>query len=97
MSFLSAVAIAEKRIGKRSEGIYSGRSRVVLERSWIQFKTSAWIVVASGFIEPLLNLIVFGYNRAQHQNHQTAAASLNPISPVLQNAGVASKYSNSSS
>jgi lipooligosaccharide transport system permease protein len=61
MSFLSAVAIAEKRIGKRGEGIYSGRSRVVLERSWIQFKTSAWIVVASGFIEPLLNLIVFGY------------------------------------
>jgi lipooligosaccharide transport system permease protein len=61
MNFLSAIAIAEKRIGKRGEGIYSGRSRVVLERSWIQFKSSAWMVVASGFIEPLLNLIVFGF------------------------------------
>ena len=61
MSFLSAIAIAEKRIGKPGEGIYSGRARVVLERSWIQFKSSAWMVVASGFIEPLLNLIVFGY------------------------------------
>ena len=61
MSFLSAIAIAEKRIGKRGEGIYSGRSRVVLERSWIQFKSSAWLVVLSGFIEPLLNLVVFGY------------------------------------
>ena len=35
MSFLTAVAIAEKRIGRKSEGVYSGRSRVVLERSWI--------------------------------------------------------------
>ena len=61
MSFLSAIAIAEKRIGRPGEGIYSGRARVVLERSWIQFKSSAWMVVASGFIEPLLNLIVFGY------------------------------------
>ena len=61
MSFLSAIAIAEKRIGRAGEGIYSGRARVVLERSWIQFKSSAWLVVASGFIEPVLNLIVFGY------------------------------------
>lgn len=61
MSFLSAIAIAERRIGKRGEGIYAGRSRVVLERSWIQFKSSAWMVVASGFVEPLLNLVVFGY------------------------------------
>ena len=61
MSFLSAIAIADKRIGKRGEGVYSGRARVVLERSWIQFKSSAWLVVLSGFIEPLLNLVVFGY------------------------------------
>ena len=61
MSFLTAIAIAEGRKGKPGEGIYAGRSRVVLERSWIQFKSSAWIVVLSGFIEPLLNLVVFGY------------------------------------
>jgi lipooligosaccharide transport system permease protein len=61
MSFLSAIAIAEKRKGRPGEGIYSGRSRVVLERSWLQFKSSTWIVVASGFIEPLLNLVVFGF------------------------------------
>ncbi len=61
MSFLSAIAIAEKRRGKPGEGVYSGRACVVLERSWIQFKSSAWMVVLSGFIEPLLNLVVFGY------------------------------------
>ena len=65
MSFLSAIAIAEKRKGKPGEAIYSGRSRVVLERSWIQFKSSDWIVVASGFIEPLLNLVVFGFGVGQ--------------------------------
>ncbi|MFM1758230.1 MAG: hypothetical protein RL193_807 [Actinomycetota bacterium] len=61
MIHLSSVAIAEKRIGKPGEAIYSGRARVVLERSWIQFKSSAWMIVASGFIEPLLNLVVFGW------------------------------------
>ena len=65
MSFLSAVAVAEKRIGRKGEGVYSGRSRVVLERSWIQFKSSAWLVVLSGFIEPLLNLVVFGFGVGQ--------------------------------
>ena len=61
MSFLSAVAIAEKRIGKPGEAIYSGRSKAVLERSWIAFKSSTWLVVLSGFVEPILNLLVFGY------------------------------------
>ena len=61
MSFLSAIAIAEKRIGKPGEGIYSGRARAVLERSWIAFKSSTWMVVLSGFVEPLLNLVVFGF------------------------------------
>lgn len=61
MSLLSAVAIAEQRIGKPGESIYSGRSRSVLERSWIAFKSATWLVVLSGFVEPLLNLAVFGF------------------------------------
>ena len=61
MSSLSAVAIADKRAGKPGESIYAGRSRAVLERSWIAFKSSTWMVVLSGFVEPLLNLVVFGY------------------------------------
>lgn len=61
MSFLTAVAIAEKRKGKPGEAFYSGRTRAVLERSWIAFKSSTWLIVLSGFIEPLLNLVVFGF------------------------------------
>ena len=61
MSFLTAVAIADKRRGKFAEGLYSGRSRAVLQRSWIAFKSSTWMIVLSGFVEPLLNLFVFGF------------------------------------
>ena len=61
MSFLTAVAIANQRKGKLGESVYSGRSRVIIERSWLMFKRSQWIVIVSGFIEPVLNLIVFGW------------------------------------
>ena len=61
MSFLTAVAIAEKRRGRRGESVYSGRAHVILQRSWIAFKSSTWMVVISGFVEPLLNLVVFGF------------------------------------
>ena len=61
MSFISAAVLANKRVGKTGEAIYAGRSRAVLERSWIAFKSATWLVVLSGFVEPLLNLAVFGY------------------------------------
>jgi lipooligosaccharide transport system permease protein len=65
MSFLSAVAIAEKRRGRFGERYYAGRSRVVLQRSWITFRSSTYLVVLSGFVEPLLNLAVFGFGVGQ--------------------------------
>lgn len=65
MSLLSAVAIAEKRKGKFAEKYYAGRARVVLQRSWVTFKSSTYLVVLSGFIEPLLNLAVFGFGVGQ--------------------------------
>lgn len=65
MSFLSAVAIAEARKGKFGERYYSGRAHVILERSWITFKSSTYMVVISGFVEPLLNLFVFGFGVGQ--------------------------------
>jgi len=61
MSFLTAVALADKRRGKVLEGVYAGRAHVVLQRSWIAFKSSTWMIVLSGFVEPLLNLFVFGF------------------------------------
>ena len=57
----TAVAIAEARIGKTGESIYSGRARTILERSYLAFKSSAWIVVLTGFLEPVFYLISFGY------------------------------------
>ncbi len=56
-----AVAIAEKRIGRRGESVYSGRAQAVLERSYLAFRSSAWIVVLTGFLEPVMYLFSFGY------------------------------------
>jgi lipooligosaccharide transport system permease protein len=57
----AAVAIAEARIGRVGESIYSGRARTILERSYLAFRSSAWIVVLTGFLEPVLYLFSFGY------------------------------------
>jgi lipooligosaccharide transport system permease protein len=57
----AAVAIAEARIGRRGESVYSGRARTIIERSYLAFRSSTWIVVATGFLEPVLYLVSFGF------------------------------------
>jgi lipooligosaccharide transport system permease protein len=61
----SAIEIAERRKGKFGSGVYSGRARVVLERGYFALKSSTWMVVASGFVEPLIYLVAFGYGIGQ--------------------------------
>jgi lipooligosaccharide transport system permease protein len=61
MSIDTAVTIAQSRRGHLGEGSYAGRPHVLLERSWMAFKNSAWIAVLSGFFEPVLYLLSFGY------------------------------------
>ena len=61
MILATAVAIAEARMGKPGERYYSGRSRAIMERAYIAFKSSTWMIVISGFVEPVLFLLSFGY------------------------------------
>ena len=61
MILSTAVAIAEARMGKPGEKYYSGRSRGIMERAYIAFKSSTWMIVISGFVEPVLFLLSFGY------------------------------------
>ena len=61
MILSAAVAVAEARMGKPGEKYYSGRSRVIMERAYIAFRSSTWMIVISGFIEPVLFLLSFGY------------------------------------
>ena len=56
-----AVAIADARAGKRGERVYSGRVLQLLERGYIAFKSSTYMIVISGFLEPVLYLLSFGY------------------------------------
>ena len=57
----NAVTIAQSRRGKYAESSYAGRAHVLLERSAMAFKNSAWIAVLSGFFEPVLYLLSFGF------------------------------------
>jgi lipooligosaccharide transport system permease protein len=54
----TAVQIAESR---KSSAMYAGRPSVLLERGWIAFRSSTWIPVVTGFLEPVLFLLAFGY------------------------------------
>jgi lipooligosaccharide transport system permease protein len=75
----SAIEIAESRRGKLGAGVYSGRARVVLERGYFALKSSTWMVVASGFVEPLIYLVAFGYGIGQFIEG-TVDGNGNPIS-----------------
>ncbi|MFM6978049.1 MAG: ABC transporter permease, partial [Micrococcales bacterium] len=57
----SAISIAERRRGRIGSGVYSGRTRTLIQRNLFAFKSSTWMVVLSGFFEPLLYLAAFGF------------------------------------
>ena len=61
----SAIAIAERRSGKIGAEFYAGRTRSMLERAFLAFKTSSWIIVLSGFVEPVFYLLAFGFGLGQ--------------------------------
>lgn len=53
-----AVLIAERNPNR---SLYAGRARVLIERGWIAFRSSTWVPVFTGFVEPVLFLLAFGY------------------------------------
>ncbi len=57
----SAVAIAERRSGKLGASIFANRPFTLLERGWFAVKSSTWIIILSGFVEPVFYLLAFGY------------------------------------
>ncbi|MEY3696842.1 MAG: hypothetical protein RJA41_492 [Actinomycetota bacterium] len=61
----SAGTIAEKRARKPGAAMYSGRSRVVVQRGYLAMKSSNWFVILSGFVEPVFYLLAFGFGIGQ--------------------------------
>ena len=75
----SAAAIAQKRAIKIGSGIYSGRSRVIVQRGYMAMKSSNWFVILSGFVEPVFYLLSFGFGVGQLIGGVTDGAG-NPVS-----------------
>ena len=61
MSTTRAVELAESRQTKFAYSLYAGRSRAIIERSYMAFKSSTWVVILTGFMEPVFYLLSFGY------------------------------------
>lgn len=61
----SAISIAEKRANRPGSAIYAGRSRVVVQRGYLAMKSSNWLVILSGFVEPVFYLLSFGFGIGQ--------------------------------
>ena len=57
----AAVAIAERRAGRPGAGVYAGRSHTVLQRGFLALRTSNALAFFTGFVEPVLFLVAFGY------------------------------------
>jgi len=60
-----AVAIAERRAQRPGSSVYSGRARVLIERGLMAAKSSNWLIIVSGFVEPVLYLLAFGFGIGQ--------------------------------
>lgn len=46
---------------RRMAGLYGRNIRAVMERSWMATKNATWVVIVSGFLEPVLYLASMGY------------------------------------
>lgn len=57
----AAVAIAERRAGRPDAGIRAGRAHALIERNVLALRTSNAISFLSGFVEPVIFLLAFGY------------------------------------
>ncbi len=71
----TAVEIAQRRV---SSAMYAGRPQVLLERGWLAFRSSTWVPIFTGFIEPVLFLLAFGYGMGNLVgNISTGPATIN--------------------
>lgn len=53
------------------QGVYAGRARTLIQRNLLAFKSSTWLVVISGFVEPLFYLAAFGYGLGTYVGNVT--------------------------
>ncbi|MBI1349753.1 MAG: ABC transporter [Actinomycetales bacterium] len=57
----AAVAIADRRTGRFGSSIYSGRPYATILRNFAALRTSNAFVFFTGFVEPVIFLLAFGY------------------------------------
>jgi len=61
----TAVEIADASANKVGYQLYDGRAHAIIQRGLIAFRSSTWVAIATGFFEPVLYLLAFGYGMGQ--------------------------------
>ena len=59
--YASAAEIAQRRSGRAGSGVYAGRPWALILRNLFALRTSNALVFFSGFVEPVFNLMAFGF------------------------------------
>lgn len=57
----AAAAIAERRAGRPGSSAYAGRARAPMMRNALALRTTNTLTFLTGFVEPVIYLIAFGY------------------------------------
>jgi lipooligosaccharide transport system permease protein len=57
----AAAAIADRRAGRVGASVYSGRARAPIMRNAFALRTTNTLTFLTGFVEPVIFLIAFGY------------------------------------
>lgn len=57
----AAAAIAERRAGRPGSSVYAGRARAPIMRNAFALRTSNTLTFLTGFVEPVIFLVAFGY------------------------------------
>jgi len=74
-----AVEIAERRAGRIGSSVYAGRALRLVERNLFAFRSTNWLVMVSGFVEPVFYLLSFGLGIGQLVGNLTDGAG-HPVS-----------------
>lgn len=56
-----AADIADRVARRPGAGVYARRAHAMVERFWMAFRSSQWLMIASGFVEPVFSLLAFGF------------------------------------
>ena len=78
-----ALPVRRRRVPRGVGALYAGNARAVLGRALLATRSSTWMVVLSGFFEPVFYLLAMGYGLGTYIGDvEVAPAARSPTRPT---------------